>query len=111
MTVLPDVPGGHTAYGVTVHAIGEDADALVAFGHIDHRRFFAACQAAARNLWGWNNLGDDIHMTWADIQAEISHDHAFYNPQPEESEYAWTIDWGQPADTPGTIPITIWTAS
>ncbi|WP_242892591.1 hypothetical protein [Actinomadura litoris] len=106
---LPNPPGGHTAYGITVHEIGEDGECIVAFGHHNPRRFFAACNHLARTVWGWPNLGDDRDATWADTEAVIFQVDGWFDDRLENPDWEWELHQVRPAgraDEP--VPITMW---
>ena len=115
-TTLPTPPGGHTVYGITVYPLGEDGDEIIAFGHHDPRRFFAACQHYARTHWGWVNLADDRSETWEATQREITRAHAYFTDNPEEvaeicgdDGFTWAVEWCRQA-APSTVPATRWSA-
>jgi hypothetical protein len=101
---LPNVPGGHTAYGITVHELGEDGDLIVAFGHHNKRRFFAACNHFARTVWNIENLAGGTDITWDVISKDISQTHVLLD---DEDPDEWSIVYVD-ADAPGAIPITKW---
>jgi hypothetical protein len=101
---LPTVPGGHTAYGITVHELGEDGDLIIAFGHHDIRRFFAACNHLVRTVWGGKHLGDEYETSWDDMRAQLNHTWATFQPDPDEEWFLRDADKG----APGAMPITEW---
>ena len=108
-TALPNPASGHTAYGVTVHEIGEDGECIVAFGHHDIRRFAAACNHLARVVWGWPNLADDFDAAWEDTEDAITHGVAWFDGQPSNGDWEWELLWERPAgrdDEP--VPVTMW---
>lgn len=98
-----------TTYGVDLHNIGEDGEHLMAFGHLDKRRFFAACNHFARREWCLVNLADGKDATWADVKSEIEYRYARLVITPE-SEYAWQVWWQAERDDEHPLPVTVWTA-
>jgi hypothetical protein len=100
-----------TTYGVDLHCIGEDGEHLVAFGHIDKRRFFAACNHFARREWSMVNLADGRDATWADVEPDIRYEYARFATEPESSEYAWEVYWRPERDDEHRMPVTVWTAT
>lgn len=111
MTDLPNPDGGHTVYSITVHPIGEDGDTIVAFGHIDQRRFLAACNHFARVYCGYLNLYEDLSTLAADALTDVDHIEAWYDPSPVH-EHDWYLYWTQPENEGSkaayAVPLTIW---
>jgi hypothetical protein len=94
---------GQTFYGLTVTALGPDAETLLAYGHHDDpRRILAAFLAAAR-LVGYDPGAvepGEIRRAWAIVCA----------PDPangEEADLPWIADWSGDQDTPGAVPVTV----
>lgn len=123
---LPNFPGH--AYGVSVSHIGEERD-MVAHGHIEPRRFIAACNWWHREATGIPSLGDDgfgdIDMTYVELLSWVRHRWAIRQPKcdcpedqvlergcddhdPDPDPDAWWISLkGVTEDTPGAFPITL----
>jgi hypothetical protein len=97
-----------TNYGVDLYCIGEDGEHLMAFGHVDKRRFFAACNRLARTDWGLPNLADGYDATWAVMEPEITHEYACFVTEPG-SEWDWEIQWQVERDDEHQMPVTVWT--
>ena len=109
-TQTPELPAPFcTAYGVELHCIGDEGQHLVAFGHVDKRRFFAACNYLARREWGLINLADGYAATWTDMEREIRHEYARIATAPE-TEYDWAVFWQDERDDEHHLPVTVWTA-
>lgn len=106
----PCPPGGHTAYGVTVHEIGEDGECIIAFGPPDVRRFFAACNHLARTVWGWPNLADEHEARWKDTKAAIFQIQAWFDDRPHDG-CEWDLHLMRPEGrTDEPVPVTMWRA-
>lgn len=95
-----------TYYGVDLYVIGEDGEHLIAFGHVDKRRFLAACNRYARHEQGLINLADDRRATWKGTEAGITHQYA--RIVTEDSKYDWEIWWTPEPHTGHPHPITLW---
>lgn len=102
---LPTMPG-HTAYGITVHELGEDGDCIIAFGHHSKRRFFAACNHFARTVWGIDGLANGPGIPWDVMSGDIFHDHVYLD---DEDPDDWSISYTAES-APGALPITRWRA-
>lgn len=103
----------HEAYGIRAAAL-EDislSDGIVASGHIDPRRFVAACSKVARDEWScW--LSDVTRP--GTVYAAVRHVWAVYTDDSTAED--WRLAWdGVTAETPGAFPVTVlvpdWPAS
>jgi hypothetical protein len=98
---LPNPDHGHTAYGVTVYALGEDGDLIVAFGHQDKQRFLAACNHYARVDCGMASLTDG----WTSEFLRITHTYGTFDPEPDDQDAEWALNFCK-ADDPGAVRVT-----
>jgi hypothetical protein len=99
---LPNPEHGHTAYGVTVYALGEDGDLVVAFGHQDKQRFLAACNHYARIACGMASLTDD--WSWGSKYLKITHTYGTFDPEPDDQDAEWALNLCD--DKPGAVRVT-----
>jgi hypothetical protein len=116
------------AYGVEVDWIGEDGG-MVAYGHVEPRRFLAAANRWARESSGGGlREASTFNETYADALSGVRHAWAVrlpkcdcpadelgewgcrrdgdHDPEPYPEMWALRID-GVTADTPGAFPITL----
>lgn len=109
MSELPNPPGGHTVYGITVYPLGDEGTEIAAFGHHDKRRFLAACNHYARTICGLANLTDNRRDTAAGVLADIEHQTVLFDPAGDEG-FAWWLRWDEEfASSEATpVPVTYW---
>jgi hypothetical protein len=110
VTTIPNPPGGHTAYGITLHNLTDEdgiIDTVVAFGHQDKRQFVAACNHLARTDWGVKNLANERGFPWAEAEARVRHEYADYRPEGNNRWRDWYARIGP--NGPGRVPVTVWT--
>jgi hypothetical protein len=93
----------YRAHGIALSSFGEEGG-YIASGHIEGRRFIAACNHHARIEFGVRNMTDDRDVTAADVLAGIRRRWAV--PAAPEG-YEWALEWAdEGAD--GAIPVTVW---
>lgn len=97
----PNPEHGHTAYSVTVYALGEAGDLIVAFGHQDKKRFLAACNHYARIDCGMVSLTDG----WTGEFLNITHTYGLFDAEPDDPDADWGLKLCD-ANEPGAIRVT-----
>ncbi|MCF0086648.1 MULTISPECIES: hypothetical protein [unclassified Streptomyces] len=92
-------------YGIPVSTYGEDGN-MLALGHHDHRKTFAAFNKHARTFLGFANFADDRQAHLDDWIDEIHHTWLTFHRPDLEGDWTWE---GRPAtaDTPDAIPVSI----
>lgn len=103
------LPPPHTGYGIAIYELGDEGGLLIAFGHQDVRRFFAACQSYMRKTYDWPNLADDKAELWAEFwptfQDDVSYRHADFIPGAVRPDEEWALAMAEDR-TPDTQPVT-----
>jgi len=97
-----------TYYGIPVCCSGDEGD-LIVLGHPGKRRVLAACNRYAREVIGWENLGDDRTLTAADFLNDITERWGVPRPPTADERhydgFNWVIEHSDPGE-PGAIPYT-----
>jgi hypothetical protein len=93
-----------THYGIPVSTYGEDGE-MLALGHHDQRRAFAAFNKHARTALGFTNFADDKHAHIDDWIDQVRHTWITFHRGDPHGEWAWE---GKPSEqnAPGAIPVT-----
>ena len=94
------------AYGVALASFGEGG--YIAPGHIEGRRFIAACNNYARAWFGLRNMVDDRHVPAAAVLADIRRGWVVpADPAEYHHEFEWAVKWVT-EETPGALAMTVW---
>ena len=93
-----------THYGIPVSTYGEDGN-MLALGHHEPRRAFAAFNKHARTALGFANFADDRDAHLDDWIDGVSHTWLTFHRGDPNGDWAWE---GKPAteNTTGAVPVT-----
>lgn len=118
-TNLPTLSGFTTHYGIPVAGIGEEGE-LVALGHHEPRRAFAAFNRFVRREWGWDLASETKTRSSRTLADRIRHEHFVVgntcgdcDNQPdcvyctEARRHDWWLRQANSTDR-DTFPVTIW---